>query len=351
MKFSRRTFSVSVALSAFLLGSTMSFAESIDELEAMARKEGNIVSLGCPDDWANWGDQWKGIMSKYGVTHTDTDMSSAEELAKFEAEKSNPSADIGEVGLEFGPIAVKKGLSQPYKTTNWDKIPAWAKDADGHWALGYTGTIAFIISKMVKNPPKSFADLATGDYKVAVGDVGKAAQSNALVLAAAIAGGGGEENLQPAMDLFAKLAEQKRLLTIGANPGNMEKGEIEVGIIWDFNALNYRNAVGKDKFDVVIPADGSVTSGYTTTINAYARHPAIAKLTREYIFSEEGQINFAKGFARPILIDSIALPPELTDNVLPKEQYAKARPVNAVLWMDAAKQLSKLWQEQVISKM
>jgi putative spermidine/putrescine transport system substrate-binding protein len=351
MKFSRRTFSVSVALSAFLLSSTMSFAESIDELEAMARKEGNIVSLGCPDDWANWGDQWKGIMSKYGVTHTDTDMSSAEELAKFEAEKSNPSADIGEVGLEFGPIAVKKGLSQPYKTTNWDKIPAWAKDADGHWALGYTGTIAFIISKTVKNPPKSFADLATGDYKVAVGDVGKAAQSNALVLAAAIAGGGGEENLQPAMDLFAKLAEQKRLLTIGANPGNMEKGEIEVGIIWDFNALNYRNAVGKDKFDVVIPADGSVTSGYTTTINAYAPHPAIAKLTREYISSEEGQINFAKGFARPILIDSIALPPELTDNVLPKEQYAKARPVNAVLWMDAAKQLSKLWQEQVISKM
>jgi putative spermidine/putrescine transport system substrate-binding protein len=351
MKFSRRTFSASVAFATLLLSSSISFGESIDELEAMARKEGTIVSLGCPDDWANWGDQWKGVMSKYGVTHTDTDMSSAEELAKFEAEKSNPSADFGEVGLEFGPIAVKKGLSQPYKTTNWDKIPAWAKDADGHWALGYTGTIAFIISKTVKNPPKSFADLAKGDYKVAVGDVGKAAQSNALVLAAAIAGGGGEDNLQPAMDLFAKLAEQKRLLTIGANPGNMEKGEIEVGIIWDFNALNYRNTVGKDKFDVVIPSDGSVTSGYTTTINAFAPHPALAKLTREYVFSDEGQINFAKGFARPILIDSITLPPELANNVLPKEQYAKARPVNAVLWMDAAKQLSKLWQEQVISKM
>ncbi len=88
---------------------------------------------------------------------------------------------------------------------------------------------------------------------------------------AAIALGGGEENLQPALDLFAKLAEQKRLLTIGANPGNMEKGEIEVGIVWDFNALNYRNLVGKDKFDVFIPSEGSVISGYTTTINAYSQ--------------------------------------------------------------------------------
>jgi len=351
MKISRRTLMLGVAYAGLASGSVSSFAESMDELEAKGRAEGSIVSLGMPDDWANWGDQWRAITTKYGVTHTDTDMSSAEELAKFEAEKSNPSADIGEVGLEFGPIAVQKGLSQPYKMSNWDKVPDWAKDKDGHWALGYTGTIAFIINKTVKNPPKSFADLLNGDYKVAVGDVGKAAQSNALVLAAAIAGGGGEGNLQPAMDLFAKLAEQKRLLTIGANPANMEKGEIEVGIIWDFNALAYRNKVGKDKFDVVIPSDGSVTSGYTTTINAYAARPNMAKLVREYMFSDEGQINFAKGFARPILIDYITLPPEVAENVLPKEQYAKARPVNAAPWMDAAKQLSKMWQEQVMSKM
>lgn len=351
MTMTRRTATLGLATFGLCAGFGPLRAQSLDEMEAKARAEGTIISLGCPDDWANWGAQWKAITTKYGVTHTDTDMSSAEELQKFESEKSNPLSDIGEVGLEFGPIAAKRGLSQPYKTTNWDKIPAWARDEDGHWALGYTGTIAFVVAKTVKNPPKSFADLVNGDYKVAVGDVGKAAQSNALVLAAAIAGGGGEENLQPAMDLFAKLAEQKRLLTIGANPANMEKGEIEVGIVWDFNALNYRTIVGKDKFDVLIPADGSVTSGYTTTISAFAPHPNLAKLTREFIFSEEGQINFAKGYARPILIGSITLPPELADNVLPNEQYAKARPIQAELWMESAKQLAKMWQEQVLSKM
>ncbi|HVJ33198.1 MAG TPA: extracellular solute-binding protein [Terriglobia bacterium] len=349
------SFRTGLATGLLMLGLAISGAsaaeQSIAELEAQAKAEGQIVSVGMPDDWANWGGLWKAIQAKYGATHTDTDMSSAEELAKFEAEKANASADIGEIGLEFGPIAVKRGLSVAYKPSNWDKIPDWAKDKNGNWALGYTGTIAFLISKDVKNPPKSFADLLNGDYKVSVGEVGKAAQSNAVVLAAAIAQGGGEEKLQPAIDLFAKLAAQKRLLPINVNVALMEKGEVQVGIVWDFNALSWRDTVGRDKWDVIIPADGSVTSGYTTVINPYAKHPALAKLTREFVFSDEGQIAFANGYARPIRIDQITLPAETAAKVLPSSQYAKARPIQAELWTNAAKGLAKLWQEQVASKL
>lgn len=326
-------------------------AESVEELEAAAKKEDKIVSVGMPDDWANWGGIWKDVTTRYKVTHTDTDMSSAEELAKFEAEKANASADIGDIGLEFGPIAVKRGLSMAYKTTNWDKIPAWARDNDGHWALGYTGTIAFLISNDVKNPPKSFADLAKGDYKVNIGEVGKAAQSNAAVLAAAVAMGGDETNLQPAMDLFAGLAEQKRLFAINVNPALMEKGEVQVGVVWDFNALSWRDIVGRDKWTVIIPSDGSIISGYTTVINPYAKHPALAKLVREYAFSDAGQIQYARGYARPILIDQIKLPADVADKVLPSEQYAKARPINVEAWAGAAKTLGKMWQELVAPKL
>ena len=190
--------------------------------------------------------------------------------------------------MEFVPIAISKGLSMPYKTTNWDKIPGWARDNDGQWALSYTGTIAFLISKDVKNPPKTFSDLLNGDYKVSIGEVGKATQSNIGVLAAAYALGGNETNLKPAIDLYAKLAEQKRLLPINVFPANMEKGEVQVAILWDFNALAYRDIAGKDKWDVLIPADGSATGGYTTTINAYSLRPNIAKLVREYAFSGRG---------------------------------------------------------------
>ena len=83
MNMNRRTFSTGLALSALMLSAPTAFAETLEEIEAAARKEGTIVSLGLPDDWANWGGQWKDIMANYGVTHTDTDMSSAEELAKF----------------------------------------------------------------------------------------------------------------------------------------------------------------------------------------------------------------------------------------------------------------------------
>ena len=106
---------------------------------------------------------------------------------------------------------------------------------------------------------------------------------------------------------------------------NLEKGEVEIGILWDFNALNYRTLINSERFDVLIPSDGSVVSGYSTLINKYAKHPYTAKLAREYILSDAGQINLAKGFARPIR--NIPLPDEIQQKLLPREQYKKARPV------------------------
>jgi hypothetical protein len=42
-----------------------------------------------PDSWANWKDTWFDLGKLYGLKHMDTDMSSAQEIAKFAAEKSN----------------------------------------------------------------------------------------------------------------------------------------------------------------------------------------------------------------------------------------------------------------------
>ncbi len=63
--------------------------------------------------------------------------------------------------------------------------------------------------------------------------------------------------------------------------------------------------MGKDRYEVLIPADGSVISSYTTIIDKYAKYPNAAKLAREFILSDKGQINLAKGYARPIRIDHI----------------------------------------------
>ncbi|WP_249664213.1 ABC transporter substrate-binding protein, partial [Lysinibacillus sp. D4B1_S16] len=89
----------------------------------------------------------------------------AVELAKFEAEKGDATADIGDVGIAFGPIAKDKRLTLPYKTSYWDEIPERAKDDEGHWIVGYTGTISFLTdNNNVKDAPPSWEDLKNGDY-------------------------------------------------------------------------------------------------------------------------------------------------------------------------------------------
>ncbi len=347
---------------ASLLGASIALSHAavaadtdLKALEDAARKEGTVNSVGMPDAWANWKGTWADLASKYGLKHMDTDMSSAQEVAKFDAEKDNASADIGDVGAAFGPIAVAKGVTQPYKPSTWDQVPDWAKDKDGHWALAYTGTIAFIINKQLvkeEDIPKTWHDLEKGKYKVAIGDVGTAAQAANGVLAAAIAYKGDETNIEPGLQLFTKLAQQKRLSLANPTIQTLEKGEVEVGVVWDFNGLSYREQIDPKRFEVLIPSDGSVISGYTTIINKYAKHPNAAKLTREYIFSDAGQTNLAIGHARPIRAEHLKLPADVQAKLLPNEQYRAAQPIkDAAAWEATSKALPQKWQEQVIIEM
>jgi putative spermidine/putrescine transport system substrate-binding protein len=349
----KRLLLASLLGSAIVLGNQAMANEDLKALEQAARTEGEVNSVGMPDSWANWKDTWADLNKLYGLKHLDTDMSSAQEIAKFEAEKDNATADIGDVGAAFGPIAVQKGVTQAYKPSTWEQIPAWAKDADGHWMLAYTGSIAFIVNKqLVKEPPKSWADLKQGKYKVAIGDVSAAAQAVNGVLAAAIANGGDEKNIQPGLDFFAEIAKQGRLSLSNPTIQTLEKGEVEVGVVWDFNGLSYRDQIDASRFEVLIPSDGSVISGYTTIINKYAKNPNAAKLAREYILSDAGQINLAKGNARPIRAEHLTLPAEVQAKLLPNEQYAKVQPIkDAAAWEATAKALPQQWQENVIIEM
>jgi len=322
-----KTLLTSTALIASLMTTAVNANDDLNSIISAAKKEGAVYSVGMPDSWANWKDTWRDLNQDYGLKHQDTDMSSAQEIAKFAAEKKHATADIGDVGFAFARVAVTQGVTQAYKPSTWDSIPDWAKDKDGHWALAYTGTIAFISNNnLVKNPPKSWDDMLTGDYRVTVGDVGIASQANNAVLAAAFALGGSEKNIQPAIKFFSTLAQQGRLSLNDSGLANLEKGEVEVAILWDFNALNYRDKIDRSRFTVSIPQDGSVISGYTTIINRYAQNPNAAKLAREYIFSDQGQINLAQGYARPIR-DDVTLPAAILAKLLPNAQYTNVHSV------------------------
>ena len=326
---------------------------SLDDIIAQAKEEGQINSVGMPDTWANWVGTWDDIEEKYGITQADQDMSSAEEIAMFKQEGTDGTKDIGDVGQQWGPTAEAEGVTLKYKTSYWDEIPDWAKDDDGDWVVGYYGSMALISNDDQVSPaPTSISELLDGDYKVSVGDITSAANAQHAVLAIAYAMGGSIDDLQPAYDFITQLAQAGRLDVSDVSVARLESGEIAVGFNWDYNALNYRAQIVENnpdaKFSVCIPSDGSVQSGYATIINANAPHPAAACLAREFILSDEGQINLARGYATPIR-SSVELPEDVKALRLPDEQYGdQVQSIDYGKWTDVTNELVTWYQENII---
>jgi putative spermidine/putrescine transport system substrate-binding protein len=318
----------------------------IADLETKAKAEGALNSYGMPPDWTNFGAIWDKFLPKYNLTHTDTDMSSAEEIQKFDAEKNNPVADQGDIGIQFGPVAVSSGTVQPYKPTRWDLIPDYAKDPDGNWMCWYTGTISFAVNTaLVKNVPTSWADLKKPEYKgtVAISDPRNAAQGSMTVLAAALANGGSETNIDPGLKYFQDLNSAGNLTSVAPSKANVEKGEAKIAILWDYNALPMRDDLATKSpavpITVVIPSDGTTQAPYCHIINKYSAHPNAAKLFREYILTDEAQVLQAQKYARP-LVKGVQIPADLASKFPPESQYGAVKPIQD--WKAAADAIARL---------
>ncbi|MEA2519151.1 MAG: putative spermidine/putrescine transport system substrate-binding protein [Chloroflexota bacterium] len=330
----------------------------IADLATKAKAEGALNSYGMPPDWTNFGEIWNAFLPKYGpaagtpLTHTDTDMSSAEEIQKFDAEKNNPVADQGDIGIQFGPVAVTSGTVQPYKPTRWDKIPDYAKDPDGNWMCWYTGTISFAVNTaLVKNVPRTWADLLKPEYKgqVAISDPRNSGQGAMTVLAATFANGGSEKDLTAGFTYFDNLNKAGNFTAVAPSKANVEKGEAPIAILWDYNALPMRDDLATKSpavpIEVVIPSDGTTQAPYCHIINKYAAHPNAAKLFREYILTDEVQILQAKKYARP-LVQGVVLPADVAAKFPPDSAYAAVKPITD--WKAAADAVAKLATDWVI---
>ena len=323
-------------------------AKSLDEITEAAKKEGDIESVGMPDEWANWGNAWKAIKDKYGISHSDADMSSAEELQMFQTEGENGTKDIGDVGQAFGQQAIDQDLVQGYKTSYWDSVPDWAKGEDGKWMMAYTGVTAFLTNTdQLKEAPKSWADVEKGDYKVAIGDI-NGGTAQAAVIASAYAFGGDLNNLDPAFDFWTKMAKAGRINSVDITQQNFETGEVPMGVIWSFNAVTYKNNITKYKMEADIPSDGSILSGYASVINKYAPHPNAAALAREYFFSDEGQANLAAAGGVPTRTD-VKIPEDVQEKSFKTSAFANAVPMkDTEAYTKACETVVSRWNEEIV---
>jgi len=282
----------------------------MDALVAAAKAEGTVTTIALPHDWCNYGEVIEGFKAKYGlqVNELDPNAGSGDEIEAIKANKESkgPQApDVIDVGLSFGPSSKAEGLIASYKVSTWDTIPADVKDAEGYWYGDYYGVLALQVNAdVVPNIPQDWSDLLKEEYKGQVSLAGDPRTSNQAILsvyAAALANGGSLDNAQPGLEFWAKINSLGNFVPVIADAGTFARGETPIIIQWDYLALGNRDSLaGNPPVEVVIPKTARLAGIYVQAVSAYAPHPAAARLWMEWLYSDEGQLLWMKGYCHPI---------------------------------------------------
>jgi putative spermidine/putrescine transport system substrate-binding protein len=284
------------------------------ELVTACKAEGMLTIIATPPDWANYGEIFADFQMTSGVkiNSLNPNAGSAQELEAIDANKTNkgPQApDIVDVGYAYGKLGIDGGYYQPYKVSNWDKIPDTllgipAKDPNGYWTGGYYGVMAIIVNTaVVKNVPTNWADLLKPEYKGQValsGDPRSSNQAIQAVFAAALANGGSLDNAQPGLDFFSEMNKAGNFVPVIAKVGTIQQGATPISMFWDYNAFGYRDSWNGNPPATVFYPSPTIASMYVQAISAYAPHPNCAKLWMEILHSDEGQLAWMKGYAHGV---------------------------------------------------
>lgn len=323
-------------------------SDPMAELIAAAQAEGTLNTIALPDDWCNYRESIDTFKAKYGleVNELNPDAGSGDEIEAIKANKDNkgPQApDVVDVGFAFGTSAKAEGLLMPYKVATWDSIPDDAKDPEGYWYGDYYGVMAFLVNTDVQpNVPQDWADLLKPEYagQVALsGDPRTSNQAIQAVYASGLANGGTLDDFGPGLEFFKQMNAAGNLIPLIANNGLVAKGEIPVRITWDYNGLAAIDSFdGNPAAEIVIPATGRFAGVYVQAISAYAPHPNAAKLWMEFLYSDEGQTIWMKGYCHPIRESDMR-----ARGVIPAELLAKLPDVSGAVFpsvaqLDAAKE-------------
>ncbi|MSO57928.1 MAG: extracellular solute-binding protein [Thermoleophilia bacterium] len=294
----------------------MSLADLIRE----AKREKTLNTIALPRDWASYGELMDTFQAKYGiaVVNADPNASSAGENEAVRSSKGDPgSPDVLDVNPSAATDGANEGLYAKYFTTNFGKVPRAMKDGRGFWVGGYWGAVSFGVNRsIVQRAPKSWADLLKPEYKNKIALNGNPLSSGSAVagvLSASIANGGSITDIGPGIEFFAKLKQAGNFLPVQATSQTIALGQTPIVIDWDYLSLAYAKDFPAAKIQTVIPADAVYGSYYCQAISAAAPHPFAARLWQEFLYSDQGQLLWLKGYSHPALFQDL-----IKRNVVPK---------------------------------
>lgn len=171
--------------------------------------------------------------------------------------------------------------------------------------------------------PEDWSDLLKPEFAGLValaGDPTAGSQNTHAVWAAALGNGGTLDDAMLGLEFFKALADSGNLLPTFADPAKLAKGETPITFRWDYNALANRDA-NKDSVEIAViyPKSGTLAGVYLHGINAYSPRPYAARLWAEYLYSDEGQLTWLSGYAKPVRFDDLVarevIPAELMEQL------------------------------------
>ncbi|MFC4532507.1 ABC transporter substrate-binding protein [Sphaerisporangium dianthi] len=274
---------------------------TMDRLVEAARKEGSLNLVGIPRDWVNYGAVIDRFTGEYGVRINVLEPGASSQREIDVAKSATAPAqvpDVFDLGVDVAVANAQRFAS--YKVTSWQDIPDTVKDLKGQWYAGYGGYMSIGYDPRKVPAPRTFADLAKPGYAVALpGDPLQTAAAFYGVMAASLQSG--RPNAERGLALFTQLKKTGRFSL---------PSQANTLVDWDYvNAAKAAKTAGDDKpaWKAVVPADAALASYYVQAINKKAPHPAAARLWEEFLYSDEVQNLFLKGFARPARMEALEM--------------------------------------------
>jgi sulfate/thiosulfate-binding protein len=205
-------------------------------------------------------------------------------------------ADVVTLALAYDVDAIAKaGLV----ATDWQKaLPSNAAP--------YTSTIVFLVRKGNPKGIKDWADLVKPGVEVVTPNPKTSGGARWNYLAAwgyALKQPGGSD--ATAQEFVKKLYKNVRVLDSGARGSTttfVERGQGDVLIAWENEALLAAQQLGADKVELIVPSISILAEPPVAVVDANARRKGTAEVAKaylEYLYSPEAQEIVAKHFFRP----------------------------------------------------
>ena len=240
-----------------------------------------------------------------GVKVRFTFLSSGPAVARIEAEKNNPQADLWFGAPSENHVVLKeKGLSQPYVSPNAKDLAAKFKDPEGYWTSFYMNPLGFasnvnVLKQKGVEAPASWADLLKPELKAQVQAPSPQTSGTGYNMVAALVLILGEDK---AFDYLKKLNPSMQTYTQSGTAPSKAAAIGQAGVGIQFTPAFLQLIEEGYPLKITFPKDGVGFEAPAISILKGAPRPELAKKLVDWAISLPGQtaLSDAKTYFFPV---------------------------------------------------